>query len=82
MIVVGVYVPSVDKDFDFYLDENSKVSALIEEITELICKKEHSVLNGNRNQFVMGSVDRQVNFQPQYTLKELEVKNGEHLILL
>ena len=82
MILTSVYVPSMDRDYDFNLDENSKISVLIEEISELICKKEHSVLDGKSELFVMGSIDRQTNFQPQYTLKELNVKNGERLILL
>jgi len=82
MILTSIYVPSMDRDYDFNLDENVKVSVLIEEISELICKKEYSVLDGELERFVMGSVDRQVNFQPQYTLKELDVKNGERLILL
>lgn len=82
MILTCIYVPSMDRDYDFNLDENAKVSVLIEEIAELICKKEHSTLKGDFNRFVMGSIDRQINFQSQYSLKELDVKNGERLILL
>lgn len=82
MILVGIYVPSMDRDYDFNLDENARVSVLVEEISELICKKEHSALSGKLNRFVMGSIDRQINFQPYYTLRELNVKNGERLILL
>ena len=42
MILVDVYVPSVDKTYDFQLSEKSKISIIIEEITEMVERKEHS----------------------------------------
>lgn len=82
MILVDVYVPSLDRVYDFNLDEDSKISVLIEEISELICKKEHSQLDGEKTRFVMGSFDRKINFNPQYSLSEYSIKNGEKLILV
>ena len=42
MILTDVYVPSVDKIYDFQLNEKVPVSTVIEEITEMISQKEHS----------------------------------------
>lgn len=81
MINVDVYVPSLDRIYNFNLDEDSKISVLIEEISELICRKEHSVLDGEKERFIMGSIDKNANFSSKYSLKEYSVKNGEKLIL-
>lgn len=82
MILVDVYVPSLDRTYNFNLDEDSKISVLIEEISELICKKEHSVLDGAKDWFIMGAVERKINFNPEYCLREYCIKNGEKLILV
>jgi hypothetical protein len=81
MINVDVYVPSLDRVYNFNLDEESKLSVLIEELSELICKKEHSLLEGEKERFIMGSIDQRLNFNSEYSLKEYSVKNGERLIL-
>lgn len=81
MIIVDVYVPALDRVYHFNLDEDSRVSALIEEISDLICRKEHAVLDGDKAGFLLGSVDEGVNFRPGHSLREYGVKNGDRLIL-
>ena len=39
MILVDVFVPSMNNNYEFQLDENTKLDVLIEEITEIICQK-------------------------------------------
>ncbi len=82
MITVDVYIPAMDRVYNFNLDEDSKIRVLIEEISELICKKEHSSLEGEKERFVMGSMDRKINFRTDSSLREYSVKNGEKLILV
>lgn len=82
MINVDVFVPALDRVYNFNLDEESRISVLIEEISELICQKEHSLLAGEKERFVMGSVDRKINFNPKSSLKGYSIKNGEKLILV
>lgn len=81
MIIVDVYVPAMDRVYNFSLDEESKISVLIEEISELICKKERSVLDGTKERFIMGSVEKGSNFRSDFSLREYGVKNGDKLIL-
>lgn len=82
MITVDVYIPAMDRIYNFNLDEESPIQVLVEEISELICKKEHSSLDGDKTGFVMGSVDRGINFRPGESLRAYSVKNGEKLILV
>lgn len=48
MILVDIVVPSVDKKYDFRLNENQPVSAVIEEIAMMIGQKEQSPIVGDR----------------------------------
>lgn len=82
MINVDVYVPAMDQTYNFNLDEESNITFLIDEIVELICKKEHSLLDGMKQQLLMGSVDRKINFSPQCCLRNYSIKNGDTLILV
>lgn len=82
MIVVDVVVPALNRTYNFNLDEEVPVRVLIAEISELICKKEHSELDGMRERFVMGSIDSKLCFNPDYSLKEYSVKQGDKLILV
>ena len=82
MINVDIYVPAMEQTYNFNLDEESEITFLIDEISELICKKEHSRLCGAKEHFIMGSADRRINFNPQYSLKDYSIKNGDTLILV
>lgn len=82
MITVDVYIPAMNRVYNFSLDEDSRIRVLIEEVSELICKKEHSSLEGEKERFIMGSMDRHINFHPDSSLRSYSVKNGEKLILV
>lgn len=82
MILVDVYVPSMDRVYNFNLDEDSSIQVIIDEISDLICKKEHSTLEGEQERFVMGSIDQCINFLPTCSLREYQIHNGDRLILV
>ena len=82
MINVDVYVPAMEQTYTFNLDEESEIAFLIDEIPELISKKQHSRLCGTKKYFIMGSADQRINFNPQYSLKDYSIKNGDTLILV
>lgn len=82
MIIVDVYIPSLDRTYNFNLDEDAKIRVLIEEISELICKKEHSSLDGARERFILGVFGKQICFHSEYSLREYSIKNGDKLILV
>ena len=82
MINVDVYVPALDRTYNFNLDGEARISHLIGEISELICKKEQSVLDGAVEQLVMGSIERKINFNAKQSLQDYSVNNGDTLILV
>ena len=40
MITVEVIVPVLNQNYDFRLDEAAKISSLLEEMLEMLCRKE------------------------------------------
>ena len=45
MILVDIYIPSLDKNYDFQVDENVSIKSLILEITEMIENETNKVLD-------------------------------------
>ena len=82
MINVDVFVPAMNKTYNFNLDEDSSIKLLVDEISELICKKEHSDVDGDKAKFILGSMDQSILFDSGFSLKEYSVKNGDTLILV
>ena len=82
LINVDVYVPALNRTYNFNLEEDAQISHLIREISELICRKEQSTLDGDPGQLMMGSVERKINFSAQHSLQDYSVKNGDTLILV
>ena len=82
MINVDVFIPSLDRSYNFNLDEEAKIRFLIDEIAELLCKKEHVSLSGEKEDLLLGSLDRRMYFNSKYSLREYSIKNGDTLILV
>lgn len=82
MILVDVTVPSVEKTYDFNLDENAQIALVIEEITGMISQKEHCSIVGNKENLLLCKYDGQVVLDKQSTLTECGVVNGGRLLLV
>lgn len=82
MILVDVFVPSVDNVYDFQLDEDVKIGLLVEEIGEMICQKEHCRLEGRIEKLLLCSMDNRTILPKETTLAECGIKTGGKLMLL
>ena len=82
VILVDIYVPSVDQEFDFGLDENVKISGIIEEVASLVSQKEQCELRGNPEEFLLCSLRDNAILPRNRTLKECDITNGCRLILV
>lgn len=81
MIFTEVYVPALDKKYDFKLNEDVAVSVIIEEITSLICQKEHCELNGYISELLLFRDSDSKVLSLSTTLYENDIKTGNKLIL-
>lgn len=82
MILVDIFVPSVNTVYDFQLDEDAKISTLVEEIGEMVCQKERCEIVGDMNNFMLCSTDTKQILLPNATLSACGIKTGDSLILL
>ena len=82
MIMVDVYVPSMDREYDFGLDPDVEISRIIEEISEMIAGKEHSEIVGTPKELML--CDRRDGriLDGNKTLSGCRIQTGSSLILI
>lgn len=82
MILVDIYIPSLDKNYDFQVDENVSIKSLILEITDMIENETKSEKNREPEKFMLCSMDQKKILEKYYTLKECDIRNGSKLLLV
>ena len=82
MILVDIFVPSIDMNYDFQLNDTVPVSQVIEEIAQMIEQKEHMKVMGDiRNLMLCNRYTNEI-LNPGISLRENEVKSGYSLMLV
>ena len=82
MILVDVMIPSIDKSYDFNVDENAQIALVMEEIVEMISQKEQCKIIGNKENLLLCQYAGQAILNKQMTLKEYGITNGYKLLLV
>ena len=82
MILVDVFVPSLNNHYEFQLDEHVNVGLVIEEIAEMICQKEQCRIVGNKNKLILCKYHGEEIIDNTTTLEQNKVVDGERLILV
>lgn len=82
MILVDINVPSVDKTWDFMIDEDVAVSSLIPELVRMAAKKTGSDSDTDPQGFGLYSATDERELEGDHTLAENGVRDGHRLILI
>lgn len=82
MILVDVYMPSIDDSYDFMLDENVPVEQVIVEISEMIAKKATGKAQINKGNFLMCSMEQNRPLDQKQTLYENGIRDGSRLMMV
>jgi uncharacterized ubiquitin-like protein YukD len=82
MILVDIFVPSVNNVYDFQLDEYTPVGTIIEEIGELIEQKEHCQMVGDMGDLMLCLQKDSRILPKEQTLQECGVQTGNSLLLV
>lgn len=82
MILVDIYVPSVDQIYNFSLSENIGISAIINEVVGMICQKEQTELNGIQGNLNLYSIKDKRILPKDNTLLECNIMTGNSLMLV
>lgn len=82
MILVDIYVPSVEQSYDFRLDQNTKIATVVDELVELIAQKEKTDVVPNPKELLLCSREHEAILPPDYTLAQCGIATGAGLILV
>ncbi|MDC7292484.1 MULTISPECIES: hypothetical protein [unclassified Butyrivibrio] len=82
MIVVDVFVPALDKVYNFSLNENVKIDAVITEITDMIEQKEKMVFVGDQSKLRLYNKETYQKLPVKNSLSECSIRSGKYLILI
>ncbi len=82
MILVDIYVPAVGNVYDFQLEEEERISTIIEEIAELIGQKEHCQIAGDIDRLMLCFRKNNIILSKNLTLATSGVQTGDSLILV
>ncbi len=82
MILVDIYVPSVDKTYDFHLDERARVRTILEEIVEMIGQMERTSLSGDPEKLLLCDRLGKAPLPTEATLADCGIRSGGSLLLV
>ena len=80
MIMVDIRILSIDKIYDFNLDEDTAIEVLIEEIIEMVLQKEKTLLTGKIGDLYICS-DRGI-LPRKLSLRACNIKTGDFLFMV
>lgn len=82
MILVDIYIPSLDKSYDFQVDETVPVESLVMEIAEMIGNETKSGRGIPAEKFLLCSMESRQILQKSVSLQSCGIKNGSRLMLV
>ncbi len=82
MILTDIYIPAVDGNYDFMLDENVPVSQIMEEICGMISKKVKEDVPEDISAFALYSLDAKLPLDWGKSLHANGIKDGSRLLFI
>lgn len=82
MILTDIYIPAVDANYDFMLDENVPAVQVMEEISEMISKNVKEKKPGQIRDFVLYSMDTGTLLDQDLSLYANGIHDGSRLIFV
>lgn len=82
MIIVDIEVPSLERKYQFSLEEYVTVETLIAELAEVLCQKEQCELKGEVEDLCLCSREQERILEREATLEQMGVRNAEGLLLV
>ena len=76
MILTEIYIPAVDSEYDFMLDENVPAAQIMEEITSVILKKVNETGKGDLGEFLLYSRDEEKCLDLKKSLHRNGIRDG------
>lgn len=81
MILVDIYVPAVNRNYDFRLDENAYTANILDEIGEMMMQGDSSASSKTADMLLCDYEGKRI-LPLNRTLKQCGIGNGCRLVLL
>lgn len=82
MMLVDIYIVSIDKTYDFNLDEDTPIGVLTDEIGEMVSQKEKITLEGKSEAFYLCSKKDGQILPKEMTLSKCQIRTGDFLFMV
>lgn len=82
MIIVDIEVPSIERKYQFSLEEQISVETLIAELVEVLCQKEQCELKGKAEELCLCWKEQKRILNRYATLAQQGVRNADGLLLV
>ena len=82
MILVDVFVPAIDQVYNFSLDENARVGAIVAELIEMVEQREQTSFVGKRDAVTLIDKGSERALPKEATLRDCRVVTGSTLLLI
>lgn len=82
MMIVDIEVPSLERKYQFSLEEQVTVETLIAELAEVLCQKEQCDLKGEVESLCLCSKEQKRILDRYTTLAQQGVQNADELLLV
>lgn len=82
MILIDVYVPSLDRIYDFQVEERATVESLILEMAEIIAGQTQTGKSPDSEKFMLCQKEERRILERGGTLIDYGIKNGARLMLV
>lgn len=80
MIMVDIRILSINKTYDFNLDEDTIIGVLVEEVIEMVLQKEKGTLTGRIEDMYLCS--KNYILSKDSTLRDCGIKTGDYLFMV
>ena len=82
MILVDVFVPMLDHNYDFKLDENTPVGTLADEMLAILCQWEGYPTENGVKRALLCDLEKKRIMSPITSLKDNGIESGDRLLLV
>lgn len=82
MIIVDIEVPSIERKYQFSVEEQVSTETLIAELAEVICQKEQCILKGDLSQMCLCAGETKRILNRSETLAAQGIANADWLLLV
>ena len=82
MILIDIYMPVMNKKYNFQVDESALIGDVLFQIKDMICLQEQCIIAGNPDELMLWDKEKKIQLSLEATLEDYEIKTGSRFLLV